>query len=313
MSYTATSCKTIKPILPSSYDSSVTFIPVSWTTEDIEARNVWTDGVDMYYSYGYDHYVLNRETVQWEKKTWPISKFYGCNVWTDGVNLYMYSTDEGHYKIDLDSDAWEKLTVTYPGQESTTYFFGSDIWTDGTSIYYSGEVQLVLNNGVWETKEWYGLPEGVSPSSEQVWNDGTNIYLSLWDRHYVLNGDTWEEKIWYDCYWSNEYANTLRFYGSEVWSNGKEICLSTTLVHRWLHDDGKWYHGSGHDGTSWHGPYGEIDDGVKFDNGFTGANVWTDGVNVYYSEGHTQCVLLPRKTAYAFKYGSEWRQITYRH
>lgn len=52
-------------------------------------KYLWTDGTDVYWSYGSSQYVLNKETSTWEEKVWGTAdRFYGSYIWTDGSCIY---------------------------------------------------------------------------------------------------------------------------------------------------------------------------------------------------------------------------------
>ena len=134
---------------------------------NFDGNYVWTDGINIYYSYKSNQYVLNGDT--WETKTWNgFSNIYGHSVWTDGTNIY-YSSGSDQYV--LNGDTWE--TKTWNGFSN---IYGQAIWTDGTNIYYSsGSNQYVLNGDTWETKTWNGVSDIYG---QAIWTDGTNCYYS---------------------------------------------------------------------------------------------------------------------------------------
>ena len=64
------------------------------------AKYIWSDGTNIYYSYGTNQYVLNGDT--WEAKTWNgLTKFYASGIWTDGTNIY-YSYNTEQYILQKD-------------------------------------------------------------------------------------------------------------------------------------------------------------------------------------------------------------------
>lgn len=105
---------------------------------------------------------------------------------------------------------------------------------------------------------------GWTVRSFNMWTDGYNIYYSISDQQYVLNGDTWEIKVW----------NGLdKLWGSRVWTDGDNI----------------YHYYNGHyilNGDTW-----ETKTWEGFDISFDPAYIWTDGENCYYSRGDSQYVL----------------------
>ena len=70
-----------------------------WNITIHEGDDIWTDGENTYYSHHPDQYVLNKNTGQWEKKTWngEIKIISGRYIWTDGEDIYYSWTD---HKVD---------------------------------------------------------------------------------------------------------------------------------------------------------------------------------------------------------------------
>ena len=147
----------------------------------------------------------------------------------------------------------------------------SGLWTDGTNIYFSdGSYQLVLVGDEWEHKTWNGL---TSFNGKDVWTDGTNIYYSYEhggsfssNKHYVLNGDTWERKYWG---FTNDDSQPL---GRLIWSDGTDFYYyrDTALggVANCVLSGSSWVN------KTWNGDaYLDADD------------IWSDGTNIYISRG----------------------------
>ena len=179
------------------------------------ASLIWTDGTNIYQSYYNADYVLNKETGEWDKKTWNgFSAFVGDNVWTDGTNIYCSANTDASkwYVLNKETDTW--TAKTWHGITNIVVAF---IWSDGANIYYSnGSEQYVLNKDTdtWETKVWNGF---VPPSGWYIWTDGTKIYYSQNTQQYVLNGDTWEAITW---------KGISSFDARYLWSDGKNVYYS---------------------------------------------------------------------------------------
>lgn len=152
---------------------------------------VWSDGKTIYASRNNGHYQqLNgnlNSLSTWDRKTWNITEnkgfWDGKNVWTDGENVYL-----SHYYLDDNDDSHYMHYVLIDGlwQPKTWNVIditGDSIWTDGTYIYAGGS--YVLKDGIWEPVEW-NSPDGFYGGRGTVWSDGTNIYYSSRNKHYVL-------------------------------------------------------------------------------------------------------------------------------
>ena len=288
MSKTATSCNTLKWSNLSGGFSN-TFMPIRFDGYSyISGEHIWTDGTNIYYSYGDRQYVLNGNT--WEKKTWKgLTNFDGFYIWTDGTNIY-YSYSDSNYV--LNGDTWEPKIwkgLTTPNKASSFMF----IWTDGTDIYTtvatSGDFpNYVLNKetDTWEEKEnWSGF------NICFVWTDGTNIYKTEAGHHLVLNKetDTWESKTW-DV---NDTSHVLSLAGTKMWTDGTNVyCGEGFILNKetdvWEYDANRFNSLSVED---WH------------------EHLWTDGVNIYVSHNGDNYILCPTTAAlYQCEFG-EWKKI----
>lgn len=236
---------------------------------------VWTDGENIYYSYGNDisymHYVLNKSTLTWEEKTWSgIQSFVGSCIWTDGENIY-YSYESNQYVLDKSTSTWSEKT--WNGLTEFTKYY---IWSDGENIYYShGSQQYILDKSTstWSTKTWATtLTPIVAIDGGNVWTDGENIYYNE-NRpsvvSYVLDKSTsiWSEKTW------NGYTS---LDGSGIWTDGKNIYYSGyDQLYRVYVD-----YVLDKSTSTW---------SEKTWTGLTHVDcsyLWTDGENIYYSD-HT--------------------------
>lgn len=127
----------------------------------------------------------------------------------------------------------------------------------------------VPNRGRWVEKTWNGL-ENISNKvihGDRIWSDGTKIYYSYGDTQLVLNGNTWEPKVW----------NLVPHYGNNVWTDGENIYYTHEIVsgddkgvHHYVLDNGVWKT------KTWDVPK------------LTGSCVWSDDKNIYYT-----CISLP--------------------
>ena len=105
----------------------------------------------------------------------------------------------------------------------------------------------------WEPKEWRGYTR---VNGIDIWSDGTNIYYSSFDKHYILSGDTWEPKVW--------GGELTSFQGKYIWTDGANTyysCRSEQYV----------LNGDTFEPKVWKG----LTD-------FTCDKIWSDGTNIYY-------------------------------
>ena len=102
-----------------------------------------------------------------------------------------------------------------------------------------------------------------------VWTDGINTYYSSYDKQYVLNGDTWEPKVW---------KGLTSFRRQGIWTDGTNIYYSSTCMG---------------DGNS--GDYvlrGDTWEPMTWNIGtFYVGDIYTDGINIYRSAAATHHVL----------------------
>lgn len=223
---------------------------------------IWTDGDNIYFSSGTNHYVLDKSTSTWESKSWNgLTNFGGSHIWTDGDDIYC-SLDSIQYVLDKSTSTWS--TKTWSGSIPIS---ATDIWTDGDNIYSSyetphlGYTHYVLNKSTstWETKTWTGLTSFVGNG---IWTDGDDIYYSDGSKQYVLDKSTstWNTKTW---------SGLTYIYGYKIWTDGNNVYYSYNKNQYILNKST----------STW---------STKTWNGMTNFNadyVWTDGDNIYYSYG----------------------------
>ena len=237
-------------------EGTLTPAPVALTTltaktwsepTSFSGSNIWTDGANIYCSFGSQHYIL--QDGVWERKVWKGLTSFGADaIWTDGTHIY-HSGSAGQYV--LDGDTWKPKTWN-----GLTNFYGNRVWSDGINVYFSdGTSHYILNGDTWEPKTWNGL---TSFDGGQIWTSGTNIYRSIDSHQYVLNGDTWESKAW---------SGLTNFSGHYIWTDGANTYYSQGSNQYVLNGD-TW------EQKMWEGH-----------NNISGSAVWTDGVNYYYSVG----------------------------
>jgi hypothetical protein len=260
-------CRTISS--PTNHEHNDTWQKKTWNgLSDFSSHYVWSDGTNIYWSYGSEQYVLNGDT--WEVKTWKgFTDLYGVNVWTDGTDIY-YSASASYDQYVLRGDTWVVKEWTFQSFEhfpNGCGVGGNKIWSDGTNIYadvsFLQPVHYVLKGNTWQIVTW---GSNLTPGGDNVWSDGTNIYYSASEDHYVLNGDTWEVKTW---------NGIGRFYGNDIWTDGENVYVSSQYLGQYVLNGDTW------EPKTWNGVEG-LEGGI---------NIWSDGKNIYYSRFEDQYVL----------------------
>ena len=201
----------------------------TWNGSDkFDAEQIWTDGINVYYSRDNIQYVLDVATSTWTAKTWNgLTNFRGLYIWSDGENIY-HTHNNTTKVLDVATSTWTAKTWSgYNPQNSI------DIWTDGTNIYYSsGTSHYVLDvaTSTWRVKTWSGLTDfrGI-----YIWTNGTDIFYSTGStsgpgQQYVLNKSTstWNAKAWS---WPGASQASLKGPdGSAIWTDGIDIYLTNS-------------------------------------------------------------------------------------
>lgn len=249
-------CKPTKIVIPEPSE----WIAKSWNGYNgMVGSSIWSDGDNIYYSMAMYQYILNKSTSTWSDKTWNgLTSFNGANIWTDGDNIY-YSFGNDQYVLNRQTSTWS--AKTWNGLAS---FDGGYVWTDGNNVYYSrSSNQYILDKATstWVEKEWNGL---TSFDGSSVWFEGNNIYYSYGLTRYVLNKSTstWSEKVWTSAPYNMD--------GSKIWSVNGYTFYSNGTYEQYVLDKST---------STW---------STKTWTGFTsfrGRNIWTDGTNIYVSDG----------------------------
>lgn len=255
-----------KPEMPDN-SSSYQWVPTTFNgSNNIIGRFVWTDGTDYYYSRAMlDSDIqlkLNRETNTWEIKTWAgCNSFDGEDVWTDGTDTYLslYNSKTSKYEhYILRDNKWVTQSWNY------TKFTGSNIWNSNTYVFYCNDtVQIAMKNGKWlnAASAFTGLD---SFFGSEVWTDGTTFYYSFIDQQYKLNGWAWEPITWNGI--TNEDME-----GNMIWTDGECMYHSLNEQQYKINTETLTL-----EAVNWTGLERE-------NSGLCGADVWTDGINIYFS------------------------------
>ncbi len=274
----------------------------SWNgLNDFTGKNVWTDGENIYYSSEDEQFILNEETNTWETKVWygiDDVVFDGENVWTDGENIYytysyiQTSPTIQQVEINLILNAETSTWSTIDMGEISIGLIANNRWSDGENVYISdnstGE-NYVFNKDTktWEEKVFQGLTKIQHLS---IWSDvNGDVYYGY---SYILNKETstWEE-VNIDNSVMGNYgvsASNIFYFKGKTYGilNLEEMIFPnynySTYIYLFDEETKTW-----EEVNSWN--YGE-EQGVM--TNITGENIWTDGENVYCSNGTKQYILI---------------------
>ena len=275
----------------------------SWNgLNDFDGKNVWTDGENIYYSYRDEHLILNKKTNTWETKVWygieDIS-FKGEYVWTDGKNFYytesytQTSPTIQQVQINLILNTETSTWSTIDMGEMNIHKIKFNRWSDGENVYVSdsatGENWVFdKDTKTWKEKVFQGLTK---IQHLNIWSDiDGNVYYA---QDYILNKETstWEEANIdrsafgnYGVSASNIFYFKGKTYGiQQIQERVAPLkYIFSTNIYLFDEETKVW-----EEVVSWN--YGE-ERGVMTD--FTGENIWSDGENVYWSNGTNQYILI---------------------
>ena len=262
--------------------------PVTWNgLTSFNGNNVWTDGINTYYSEGSNQYVLDVSTHTWSPKTWNgLTSFYGQYIWYNmysGRRIYSQGTTAQKY-LTTSTSTWDDITWTGLDSGSKAQLYGTDIWlrktSSGTVTYFSyktssnaGNFKLASStswnqNGVSSTalsgyRFWYPVNWNSSSDAKTYYSNGTEQKYSS------------SSRLLADMSWGNPYPSS----GYKVWSTNRHTYYSDGSTQLVLSDDQtSWSN------KSWTG----LGSGTTID----GLYVWTDRSSYYYSYGTTQLRLV---------------------
>lgn len=261
-----------------------TFVSQNWNIDNFNGCNIWSEGSNTYYSAQTEQYILNKDTLNWEIKTWNgLNDFSGYNIWSDGTNTY-YSYNNNHYVLDTVTSTWSPKTWY-----GINYFSGDDIFTDGTNYYtnaiidgyYSDSYVLDKSSSKWTKKSWISYDDnsgkGWTPSdhcpSDVIWKIDDNLYFSRGSKsedHSYFNKSSkyWQHKNWYGL------DDLDHFYASYIWSDGNKTYYS----------QGSNQYVLDLETSTWTKKF--------WNTSIDGNNIWTDGTNYYYSKGTEHYILI---------------------
>ena len=251
---------------------------------------IWTNGTDIYFSYSHSgedpkQYVYNREKNIWETAPATVTlndTCLGSNIWSDGTDIY-YSDGLNQYILNRKTNIWESYSwINTPFSLST--FIGQGVWYDGECIYFTNSYntyELNKNTKTWSditSKIHNGLDSGYVINTDNVWTDGVYLYFS---NKYNENSYRWNDK---DEIWESieDWNGTIPTYFSakDIWSDGIKIYLS---CYDRIQENNKNYEYNVIT-KNWR----LVDFGTTLtrSSSFSGQNIWSDGINIYFIENN---------------------------
>ncbi len=250
---------------------------------NFDGHNVWSDGENVYYSKGYDQYVLNKSTSTWSPVKWEgVYSFYGSDVWSDGNNTYL----SGQYMLDKKNLKW--VRKTWNGYSPPV---GYRIWKDGETIYYSDltyQYVLDVSTSTWSPKTWWYYYNGQRVSNfplkgDFVWTDGKDMYSTDEDSYttYILDRST---DTWLVCPMSG-FSGQMSGY--DIFYDGENAYYFNYDLYRFNSEEKSWT---------------LVQSGLMAG---VGRYVWTDGENYYSSYSEFGAAESYRNRNYVFDKSTE--------
>ena len=156
-----------------------------WTSDNnytnIAGNNVWTDGINVYCSYGsVIQQIMNMSTGLFYSISWTgLTAFDGKYIWTDGIDTY-YDYNGDSYKLVPNSTDWE-VNGWEDRNNNTISIDGSNVWSDGIDVYYTdGTSHYRLNRHTYKWESIYLVPNDFGTSRY-----GKDVFLAT-DGHYYI-------------------------------------------------------------------------------------------------------------------------------
>ena len=173
----------------------ITMPAIDW----FNAQNIWSDGIDTYYSAGDTQRKLNKiddKNYEWIDVTWngtALTKPGGENIWTDGNKIY-HGED---FYLDIINKEFKKFDnkSQYNLVDQTNPYmtpFGCDVWTDGVFFYVSRGIRHSVFDPISRNcQELYDLfpnQQDANREGRYIWTDGKDIYWTG-GAHFILSSE----------------------------------------------------------------------------------------------------------------------------
>ena len=213
------------------YTSSSSISTGNWSTAtwnesytSFYGRYIWKVGKSAYYSNGRTQWKhdLELNTREWSDNSWTgsyPSSFDGNKIWTDGTYMYTgTSAVSPHRLVYPGRKQWDIISMSGLTGLSGV-FSGKRVWHHGSDTYYSaGGYHFKLNPA---TMTWENIDIAGNFDGDQVWSDGTNLYVG---DQYMLRFDVTPPQYNFITYGTPTYSwvNTLGgdIGGSDVYGDG---------------------------------------------------------------------------------------------
>ena len=133
-----------------------------------KANKIWSDGENVYHSYSH---VLNKETGNWEYKSWSLSSFDSAQIWTDGKNTYYNNSGSNQsyvllpaikgtspsYKLKIREGYYSKPESGIP-ESDLNADVQAKLNSGGTGNLLKGEITLTAEAGTYTTIAYTDYP-----------------------------------------------------------------------------------------------------------------------------------------------------------
>ena len=201
----------------------------------------------------------------WIPQTWSGTQpSSGQYVWTDGTNIYHTQQTGETYKLNKQTNTWERKIWDLPF--TMTQGSWNNIWTAENDIYYSdgnASHHLKYNKAsdIWESITWTGY---TTITGSMIWTDGIDYYYSSGSTQYVINLQTRAvTKMTWNGY-TQPHGSSIWHCGDVIYnSDGKNQYVLDIATHTWT-------------AKTWNGSFQRP----------LGYDVWTDGYYYYYSNAN---------------------------
>lgn len=216
------------PTLEAELIKNDTFLKLDINVDNVLGYQIWTDGVDLYFSSGSTNYVLTFENGSFVATsvtfTGASSQIFGNYIWSDGNRIIssfynpLGGSNVSYVFNSLDS-SWSTLTFN-----GSNFVDGSSIVKYNNNYFmFLGSYSLLLNvsTDTWSSVTFTGIPSVVY--GYQIWTDGINYYYSFGDSQYIIDFDsmTFSPILW---------SGLDSFNGVDIWSDGTDYFYSNNTT-----------------------------------------------------------------------------------